>query len=1034
MTIKDSIASAFEFSNRDEVVANVVSKEQAYIDFVEITFKDQFISRSDMWRLRSHMKDTFVYMSKNITFACMRAQISEILASGHTVFSGLINEKTKFVFRSKSAEILLMINMSREMWEYSDYGELHFEKAVNRLLPLLFSKWHKIGATHSLTIILFSRTIYSEDVYLSMDPQDKEIIMKDTEGNYYHDFYNVICVEERLNWDKFILNIKERFAQYPSLVNWNRKDINFSRNGIKYLGENTRAEKSCFLEAISLAQTMLDARQLKDRDLTRLGQSIVVVSAGTGLFYIDPVLESLTKQRMIDKGIACDLVCLTKPPLHVVPLFCIKTKENSIPLNTNHSQPIYKLAHWVYTFFFDTHVLLEQNLDEYRSFKRFTSSCILSNQEGDLLCVKENQPFVPYKPKQNEFLLKTESDEPNIGVPDHTEYLTNEQMEKHDTELFHLNLLALEDGVVVNSMAEVVKIGSPYRSKEDTMLEHHKGEKPRSRTYSNASSHYLSPSTPKNPEKGHTPPGLSRSRLSMLSTSHIPSPNYLVSSPRKGSVRRLPEKVLNPFNCEILPPPPSSNRRRWVHLWSQSSAQYDYLDWDLHGPHWKSITYPALLPLTTDYFPSPIELKTFYQEYPSTLSLHPDENLFQDQTDQLLKELIAQRLAQGCQLVRLDNVVEGEKESSFCMSAGYTFHKLSYEPSTQNIDVKIYLSKKKLMQSQSGYSYKYFVRTHNTGRVIPKSVEMSYEAMAYYKWNNVDHLVCGYCSEFQSSMRYWTTSLCLVTSEKNFDRTSVVEGFLKLKDFFVQRATKTSDESLSQMDIEIAQLPQKSKTHLEELNKVSEDEETSSHEALPSSPIERKSIRVDMDKSKTNRYEWIQIKYDTLFDPNHSYHLDFQWIVATGCVVNDFISQCARKAKSFGLTLFFIPKDYRTEQLFYSPSKGTIDFKNTNLEVTAAIETTLLDYLDFVPMKSKNHYIHRTGYVIIIFDDMIFEWIVNWTIPCTLINSEMSDFYTKFIKYCAVFETLRNNVYTKSQGNPDNNILDYILTQVNYEK
>lgn len=44
--------------------------------------------------------------------------------------SGLITENTKFIFRSRSANIFLFFQMSREMWEFADDGELYFEKAV----------------------------------------------------------------------------------------------------------------------------------------------------------------------------------------------------------------------------------------------------------------------------------------------------------------------------------------------------------------------------------------------------------------------------------------------------------------------------------------------------------------------------------------------------------------------------------------------------------------------------------------------------------------------------------------------------------------------------------------------------------------------------------------------------------------------------------------------------------------------------------------------------------------------------------------
>lgn len=44
--------------------------------------------------------------------------------------SGLITERTKFIFRSRSAKIYFLFQMSCEMWQFCDDGLLYFEKAV----------------------------------------------------------------------------------------------------------------------------------------------------------------------------------------------------------------------------------------------------------------------------------------------------------------------------------------------------------------------------------------------------------------------------------------------------------------------------------------------------------------------------------------------------------------------------------------------------------------------------------------------------------------------------------------------------------------------------------------------------------------------------------------------------------------------------------------------------------------------------------------------------------------------------------------
>ncbi len=84
----------------------------------------------------------------------------------------------------------------------------------------------------------------------------------------------------------------------------------------------------------------------------------------------------------------------------------------------------------------------------------------------------------------------------------------------------------------------------------------------------------------------------------------------LVLPPLATSAARRP---MNPFNYEYVPPKPSSTRRRWAHLFTRTSAANEFIETDPNGPHWKSLTEPASLPLTSDYFPSTAEL------YPCTL-------------------------------------------------------------------------------------------------------------------------------------------------------------------------------------------------------------------------------------------------------------------------------------------------------------------------------------------------------------------------------------------------------------------------------
>lgn len=116
----------------------------------------------------------------------------------------------------------------------------------------------------------------------------------------------------------------------------------------------------------------------------------------------------------------------------------------------------------------------------------------------------------------------------------------------------------------------------------------------------------------------------------------------------------IKKKTVNPFSLSIQFHATTSSRR-WASLYQKKPVQEEasiqanpnYVGL-LSGVNWKSLTEPASLPVSTDFFPSISNLKTKnFQQYNYTLSLIPGENNYQDNPRLLFKELVAQRLAHG---------------------------------------------------------------------------------------------------------------------------------------------------------------------------------------------------------------------------------------------------------------------------------------------------------------------------------------------------------------------------------------------------
>ena len=74
------------------------------------------------------------------------------------------------------------------------------------------------------------------------------------------------------------------------------------------------------LESINLVLNPFDEHHI-DRDLSRTGLSIMVVTPGVGYFNVDKTMLRLTTERLLDAGFTIDMICMSQIPLHVTPLF-----------------------------------------------------------------------------------------------------------------------------------------------------------------------------------------------------------------------------------------------------------------------------------------------------------------------------------------------------------------------------------------------------------------------------------------------------------------------------------------------------------------------------------------------------------------------------------------------------------------------------------------------------------------------------------------------------------------------------------------
>ncbi|KAI9757179.1 MAG: hypothetical protein M4579_003569 [Chaenotheca gracillima] len=345
VSLASSIATTFGFKNKMKVMLSGVDEAQNAASHVELSFRDEYLARSDMWRLVvAELSNKSVYKGQKILFmGTIKAQIKHVYLRGEKVSSAYFNSNTKPIFRSESARYVLFIQMSKEMWDFDTdgSGEIIFNKVISGFLPELFRRWKALKARHLVSIILFTRMVYEKDTRPSFasekdlgSPPNGSKLHED-QAYPYRDFYRVVVSEMGSGeWKSILHQLKREFKTFRRDVSTQRSSsvqMGGMRNTVSpppggeipevvVSGEPSAAIHGNVLEAISLASTQF-ATDYIDRDLVRTGISIVVITPGTGLFQVDYDSLKRTTEALISNGIGIDLVCLSRMPLHSVPLF-----------------------------------------------------------------------------------------------------------------------------------------------------------------------------------------------------------------------------------------------------------------------------------------------------------------------------------------------------------------------------------------------------------------------------------------------------------------------------------------------------------------------------------------------------------------------------------------------------------------------------------------------------------------------------------------------------------------------------------------
>uniref|UniRef100_A0A1Y1KCF9 DEP domain-containing protein n=3 Tax=Photinus pyralis TaxID=7054 RepID=A0A1Y1KCF9_PHOPY len=919
ISIEQSIATSFGLPTYKDVNIRIVDPAEVALDSVELTFKDQYMGRSEMWRLKKSLTNTCVYMTKKLEFCggAIRCQVHEMWSQGDRVACGVINNDTKIVFRSSTSMVYLFLQMSSEMWDFDIHGDLYFEKAVNGFLADLFQKWKKNGNNHEVTIVLFSRTFYDASSLEEFPEHMRECLQKDYRERYYEDFYRVAIQNERFDdWSGILVQLRRLFSGYLKIV----LEYHSRPNITIPTATNSTAVQGNFLEVLNMSLNVFEKHYL-DRSFDRTGQLSVVITPGVGIFEVDRELTNVTKQRVIDNGVGSDLVCVGEQPLHAVPLLKFHNKDSDMNIPDGYSMP-----HWI-------------NLSFYSTNKKIAYSNFI--------------PRIKLPPTE-ENRQTTRSRDVHKGqskLVDEEEYIHNSffDYDAYDAQVFQLP--------VVQGPSSRHRTSTRYKKMTSGFLDaqeqvknqrklsdpdiHHSNESPcRSpaitippSTVSPVPSAALGNSDEKNGaaalEKDLSPP-----LRPIIGSAGSPPPAGIDSK----EIRRC-KALINPFDPSHVTIKLTSNRRRWTHIFPKgptgvliqqhhyqavpthqeytletsddvppdspsnsgslaqnnilTTALLEYLkkrpsyqspthntsvrhgsksltllwgatgeqEWTpaittvnevIIGVDWKSLTIPACLPITTDYFPDKRALQIDYVV--SLYNLLPDDvnaDFAQQRanykkpltTVEVFKELVSQRLAQGFQLILLPSpkeqyltnsqtvsstgslmrkrATETELTETYHLSIGRIFHKISL--TGNSITVTRYRPRHPYPPFNIHYRYRFQAPYHDTYEV--SWVSFTTEKIENYNWNYLDHYICTRGDTdfvLVDALKFWRFKVYLLPTNNaatkriiegakhcdiytpltNADYNQINEGFLKFIEVVVNKikrpnATKKGRTSLS---------------------------------------------------------------------------------------------------------------------------------------------------------------------------------------------------------------------------------------------
>ncbi|GMF29501.1 unnamed protein product [Phytophthora lilii] len=424
----------------------------------------------------------------------------------------------------------------------------------------------------------------------------------------------------------------------------------------------------------------------------------------------------------------------------------------------------------------------------------------------------------------------------------------------------------------------------------------------------------------------------------------------------------------------------SRDRRRWSHLFPASNHVAHRVSNEgfgevaqdgepiFLGPNWTSLTSPAILPLTTDHFPSPQELRQGYTEAFYTLTIPTTATQTIEcvpryrNHDELLIEMICQRLARDFQLVSsCDSTAslmgsEPSPESRrrvYHLSMGHRIHQLIYDAERQTVEVKRFVQREPHDPEVAYTSYNYSLWVGLTQSFQPHQQIFHRYPQPEDNWNALDNLLCGYLDDMADTMKCRRIRFAIVPPVITKDGigvdtdspTAYAAKFTKFIEYLQSRVAPSEFGDLENIIITLVLERPEAGLDAGKAPPLGGNRMLSFKMACKASSMPLSSS--SLSKFEDSRTEWVMMRLEEIMDISRCFHLDVRWLACSGIAADEFVGTVRRRAKQAGLDLRRVPEYSSVSRVQIHPLIASV-FLPLPLHISESFVAALTQTLDFV--------------------------------------------------------------------------------------